>query len=125
MTDEARDAGDQSDEELTPIFHALRRRAADARFRRDPLAAPLPPSASSAAPANRMVLRVVSNPHPESKQQRYVSEVTPGVAEATLPRVPLALVVHGRAGSGGGGRHRAPRAIASHGVTQGHSRNVT
>jgi hypothetical protein len=113
-----------TDTELTPIFRALAERAADPveRFRRDPLAAPLPSFLSPAAPAPKMVLHAVTDqvaelpePRAESRRHRAESSVR-GAAHAAGVVRPVAQLGTGEpevrsVPAERSGRHRVPRPV--------------
>jgi hypothetical protein len=112
--------------ELTPIFHALSRRAADPLelFRRDPLAAPLPVSHEPAPAGNRMMLRAVPavrRPGPAHRAPAPAalpsvparvsgsSAVAPSAPPVALTPRPLYLTaLRGERVERPAGRHRAP-----------------
>lgn len=128
--------------ELTPIFHALalaaQRGAGDPyeRFRRDPLAAPLPAAIRPTGASNPMMLRTVPDPAPESGSPAPVPDPRHASADGSDPSRPAgrarpARTAHagsdagsgavGGAGPSGGGRHRSLRAVTPHGPVQGRS----
>jgi hypothetical protein len=102
---DSRDAGHEP--ELTPIFHALSRRATDPveRFRRDPLRAPLPAAAQpSQLPAmTRMLLSAV----PARQVSRQGAHRAPHEATQRAGGAHCAQEAHAHRG----GRHRALRAV--------------
>jgi hypothetical protein len=104
--------------ELTPIFHALARRASDPveHFRRDPLGAPLPAAAPSTPGKTRMLLQAVPTglldttgvgrpdhglPTPESPEPATQAALHRGPHQPRASR------------DGRGGRHRALRSVTS------------
>jgi hypothetical protein len=112
IADNSRDAGRES--ELTPIFHALSRRATDPVecFRRDPLRAPLPAGAALPAqpPAmSRMLLSAV--PANQGARQAARHRVAAHRDRAVPTDPPAGTQCAQEAHGHRGGRHRALRAV--------------